>query len=349
MSQLLTNEELIGFCRQMAMVFHSGISAPEGIELMLQSNTPVSENYRDVLEKLKVYMDEMGFFSFAIKETESFPEYVESMTELGERTGNLDEVMESLAVYYEREVNLLADIKNACVYPLVMTAMMLVILLVLLVKVIPVFGEVYEQMGSQMTGIGRIFLLLGNGIRTHLSFIMIAGLVIAGVVIWVTISEKGKKESRKVILRFLRKSQVFYKVSLSRFALIVSMTLRSGMDYDTAFSMVKKFMGEEEKLMGQVMCCERMLMDGSSMGLSCQESGLFDGMQAQVLLISEQAGRTEEALQNISKELDEEVSDRINAFISKLEPSLVAVLSIMVGLILLSVMMPLMGILANIG
>lgn len=349
MNQVISNTELISFCRQMSMIFRSGISVLEGVELMLEDSGQENNNYRCMLENLKTYIEETGFFSYAVKETEQFPEYVVSMIELGEQTGNLDEVMDGLANYYEREENLYEDIKNACVYPLMMAGMMLVILCVLLVKVIPVFGQVYEQMGSRMTGFAAVLLTLGSGMREHALLLILLALACLTLVIWMFKSQRGKHAMKRTVIRYFRKNQLIYKTGLSRFAMIISMTLRSGMDYDTAFDMVRKYIGEHEELKKQIEECERLQKEGNSIGVSCQKSGLFSGMQARMIRISEQAGRSEEAFQIISQEIDEEISVSINNFIGKLEPTLVVILSVLVGIILLSVMMPLMGILSSIG
>lgn len=78
------------------------------------------------------------------------------MTKIGEETGNLDVVMKGLAAYYEREENTMQDIKNAISYPLMILCMLLAIMLVMVVKVVPVFNQVYEQLGTQITGPGAV-------------------------------------------------------------------------------------------------------------------------------------------------------------------------------------------------
>ena len=93
----LSNEELMSFCSQMAMILHAGISAIEGLAIM-REDLPDGEGKR-ILDVLYEQMEQTGNLAESMKETKVFPEYVSSMTEIGEQTGRLDEVMDGLALH----------------------------------------------------------------------------------------------------------------------------------------------------------------------------------------------------------------------------------------------------------
>ena len=101
---------------------------------------------------ISTYLEETGIFYEALQRVGVFPDYVIQMAKLGEETGNLDVTMKGLAAYYEREENTMQDIRSAISYPLMILCMLLTIMLVMIVKVMPVFNQVYEQLGSQITG-----------------------------------------------------------------------------------------------------------------------------------------------------------------------------------------------------
>ena len=165
MGKVLSNSERILFCEQMGMILKSGISAAEGIMIMKEDAGQEESPLRELYEEIQRNLDETGIFYDALEETGAFPDYMIQMARIGEQTGNLDEVMEGLAAYYEREENMVQDIKSAVTYPLLMLGMMLVIFLVMIVKVLPVFAQVYEQLGGQMTGMAAVLLQAGIGIR----------------------------------------------------------------------------------------------------------------------------------------------------------------------------------------
>lgn len=96
-----------------------------------------------------------GRLDQALEETKVFPEYLIRMTQIGEETGTLDEVMESLAEHYDREEAIRRSVRSAISYPLLMIGMMLVIIIILMTKVMPVFDQVFRQFGQEMTGFSR--------------------------------------------------------------------------------------------------------------------------------------------------------------------------------------------------
>lgn len=151
----LSNEELMSFCSQLSMILHAGISSIEGLAIM-KEDLPDGEG-KKILETLYEHMEMSGNLAQSMKETEVFPEYVCSMTEIGEQTGRLDEVMDGLALHYEREKDLAESIKSALLYPAVMLGMLTVVILILVIKVMPVFHEVLQQLGGGLTGVSAGF------------------------------------------------------------------------------------------------------------------------------------------------------------------------------------------------
>ena len=106
-------------------------------------------------------MEETGIFHQSIRDTKVFPEYMCNMIQIGEESGRLDEVMSALSEHYEQQETISRSIKNAITYPFIMITMMLAVILVLIVKVMPVFNQVYEQLGTGLTGVSKNILNLG--------------------------------------------------------------------------------------------------------------------------------------------------------------------------------------------
>ena len=129
----------------------------------------------------------------------------------------------------------------------------------------------------------------------------------------------------------------------------MSMALRSGMDYDGAFQMVESLLSADQSVKRKLDSCREKVEDGESFSAAAVQAGLLTGLYGRMLYIAERTGDTDGALKKIALQADSEVTARIQNFISVLEPTLVAVLSVLVGGILLSVMVPLMGILSSIG
>lgn len=156
----LSHAEAASFCSQMALILKSGISSLEGISIMLEDTNELNE--KKLLTQIYETMIRTGNFHESLTAAKVFPDYLLQMVKIGEQTGKLDEVMESLADYYEREANLAQTIRHAVSYPLIMAVMMAFVILVLITKVMPVFYQVFQQLGSEMTGFSRMLLLTGE-------------------------------------------------------------------------------------------------------------------------------------------------------------------------------------------
>ena len=174
----LSNTEIASFCSQMAMILKSGISSIEGVSIMLQDARGSDE--KELLTVMNDVLTHTGILHEALKKTGAFPGYLLNMVRIGEQTGRLDDVMQSLAEYYEKEASLAQTIKNAVTYPLIMIFMMILVIIVLITKVMPVFNQVFKQLGSEMTGPSGAILHIGAFLDRH-SVIFIGILIIIAV------------------------------------------------------------------------------------------------------------------------------------------------------------------------
>ena len=138
----LTNLEIASFCSEMAMILKSGISSLEGVDLLREDAQTKAE--KELLDEIYQSVMDTGRLDQALEETKVFPEYLIRMTQIGEETGTLDEVMESLAEHYNREEAIRRSVRSAISYPLLMIGMMLVIIIILMTKVMPVFDQVFR-------------------------------------------------------------------------------------------------------------------------------------------------------------------------------------------------------------
>lgn len=346
MKKKLSNEELITFCSQMALILKSGISSLEGIYIMEEGD--VSEEGKSILKELREELEMCGMLYPAMEKAGVFPEYVLHMTEIGEQTGRLDETMEALAAYYQREEEILENVKSAVSYPIAMLGMMLVIIIVLFVKVMPVFEQVYLQIGQEMTGVARNILNIGNWMRQSavvLSVIAIFVLIFAG---FMMVSEKvrNKVMGKLGTIGFMKK--IAWKRARARFASGMAMALKSGLDMDESLVLVEKLV-DYEPLRKQIVICQEQMKEGETFPKAIKEAHIFEGMQERLMVIGYETGATDEVMEQTADLYQKELQDQIQKMISILEPTLVGILCVIVGIILLSVMLPLVGIMAGIG
>ena len=142
---------------------------------MLEESEDASE--KTILQTIYDSLIESGNFADSLECTGVFPSYMLHMIQIGEQTGKLDNVMQSLSTHYEREENIAKAVKNAVAYPLIMITMMVIVILVLITKVMPIFNQVFAQLGQEMTGFSKALLSIGSAINNY-SVVLIVLLVL---------------------------------------------------------------------------------------------------------------------------------------------------------------------------
>lgn len=346
MKRKLNNEELITFCSQMALILKSGISSLEGIYIMEDGD--VSGDGREILKEIRQEIEMCGMLYPAMKKSGVFPEYTLHMTEIGEQTGRLDETMEALAAYYQREEEIFEAVKSAVTYPVAMLGMMLVIIIVLFVKVMPVFEQVYLQLGQEMTGVARNILNIGNWMRQSAIILSVIAVIVLMIVCSAVFSEKFRNKLFEKISKIGFMKKLAWKRARTRFASGMAMSLKSGLDIDESLTLAEKLVGYEP-LRKQIAVCREDMKNGESFPKALKGSHIFGGMQERLMVIGYETGATDEVMEQSADLYQKELQDQIQKMIGILEPTLVGILCVIVGVILLSVMLPLAGIMAGIG
>lgn len=349
--KLLSNQEMIMFCEHMAMVLKAGLTPAAGIDLMLDDAE--SEEGRDILLPIAKKCNDGYSFYEAVKASEVFPPYALHMIEIGNASGKLQEVMESLAYHYNREEMLAQGIKSAVTYPFLIIFMMLVVILVLVIKVLPIFQQVFIQLGTELTGFSRSLLNLGNLLATYSAiFIGLFVLAVLGF-FYFTKTATGKKLFARFASSFILTRSFYEKIASARFASGMAITVSAGLDTESSLDLVERLV-DNKKMNAKVQKC-RQLMEGDentdpiSFSKALVQSAIFNHMYSKMISIGFTTGSVEQVFQKIADSYDREIESSMNETVSILEPTLVIILSIVVCLILLSVIMPLMGIMSSIG
>lgn len=339
-----SNLEVSAFCGQVALILKSGISSFEGISIMLEDAATPEEKV--ILEKILEYMQETGSLYQSLSETGLFPSYMLHMTEIGEETGTLDEVMEALSNHYEQEDAIGKSIKNAVTYPLIMGGMMVVVIVVLLVKVMPIFNQVFVQLGTEMTGFSRALMNLGNVINQY-SIALIALLVLAvAAILYGTRTKKGRNLFRRAgyHLNFIR--PIFEEIAVCRFASGMALTLRSGLNPERSMELVQA-LNDDPLFQKKLEACQKHMEEGEDISEALHKSRIFSGVYARMASIGSKTGSMDQVMQRLASLYQDDIDSRMNNALAVLEPTLVIVLSLIVGVILLSVMLPLTGIMSS--
>ena len=194
----------------------------------------------------------------------------------------------------------------------------------------PIFEQVFEQLGMELSGTARGFLNLGAVLREYW-FVAILFVLALGFGTYYSIKKKYNLKP---------------SVCASRFAGCMALTLKSGLIPERGFEFAKELI-EDTQFQNKLSEAKEFFDNGESLPSALQKAKIFSGTYARLLMIADKTGSVDEVLGKIADQYEEEIHDRIHSLIAALEPTLVVILSIVVGMILFSVMFPLMGILTS--
>jgi type IV pilus assembly protein PilC len=342
----LSNLETSSFCSEMATIMKAGISTLDGLEILKKDTK--DQNGKDLCTYLRDSIINGSSFHDAIVNSHVFPDYVGNMVAIGEASGSLDVVLDSLGIYYKREESIHASVVNAVRYPLIMISMMLLIIIVLLSRVLPIFNRVFEQLGGEITGVAKVFLDLGNSINTYFIVILIIVVVIVLLTLFFRRTTLGKKLSPSVFGWFPPIKRFNEDIAMGRFANGLSLTFSSGLDTFQSLDLVYQLVDNKE-IQKKITICKENIRENVPFGESLAQAQLFTHLHARMISVGFKSGTIDEVMDKIATDFEEQTDTKIYNTLSVLEPTLVVVLSSIVGLILLSVILPLMGIMSSIG
>lgn len=342
---ILTNAEVASFCEQIALILKSGISSIEGISIMLEDAH--TQEDKALLQTIYDTLLETGSFFQALESAKVFPEYMLRMADIGEKTGTLDEVMEYLTTHYEREESISLSIRNAITYPMIMAGMMIVVIIVLLVKVMPIFNQVFIQLGTEMTGFSRALMDIGNVINRYSVVFVLLILAIVGVVVYGCKTKSGQNLFHKLGYKIPFERTIFENTSACRFASGLALTLKSGIDTAQSIHLAGS-LNQDPFFQEKLNLCQSKIEDGMDYYEAMHQCGIFSGVYARMISLGARTGTMDQVMDKVASLYQEEVDRKINNLLAILEPTLVIGLSLFVGVILLSVMLPLIGIMSSI-
>jgi type IV pilus assembly protein PilC len=338
----LSASELSMFSGQLALTVRTGISVSESIMILKEdAETPEAEKlFGEILSKVELGQS----LASSLEETKVFPPYMIQMIEIGEASGRLDNVLSSLENYYKREENLSKSIRSAVTYPSIMLCILVAVIMVLVIKVLPIFNDVFESLGGQMSPLASGAMSIGNAISNSSVVLIIIVAAIALVLFMMRFLEGGRATMRKIGYGIFKKTSS--KMESGKFASGMALMLASGVDINKAVDLATSLI-TDTRMSDKTSELKKIMDQGGSFTDGVKETGIFTGMQARMLTLGFKSGNLDEVMETIADNYEEDVDNRLDRLISIIEPTMVAVLCVIVGLILLSAMLPLLGVMTS--
>lgn len=340
--KMLTTEQIGSLSLALEQLIHAGIGPADALLLLKQDEE--DRLLQQVLQAMADHTDRGGSLASAFREAGCFPTYVCTLLSVGEQVGQTEQTLHALAHYYHGRARLENQLKTALVYPAVLMAVLLTVVTVLLIWVLPIFDDVYAQMGSRLTGFAGILLRIGSVLKQCLPVLALL-LTVIGCVAAIGPLRRG-------FLRFLHVQAgdrgLFARIQNARFMQVLSLGLRSGMEARSA-AMLAAELSENPAFQRRCSQCVSSLEEGKSLPKALKDAGILDSSQSRLLEAGIRSGSTDQLLPLLSEQLLDRSEEDLQRAAGRAEPAMVAVACVLIGIVLLSVMLPLMNILNTIG
>lgn len=340
---IFSSKDLSIFCEQIAMLIDSGILLYDGIKMLADesSNMKVKKIFQSISDDLLAN----NSLENALSNTGQFPDYMIYLTSIGSESGTLDKTMRSLAYYYDRQENIKESIKSAILYPSILICMMVAVLLFLSIKVLPIFKAVLNSLGANLSGAAGAIMSAGNFFTR---FSAVFAIIIVAVIICIIYFSKSAKGQIR-LMSLIWQSKIFETLSVSILTASMSTALSSGLNTDRALELSSAGIINKNIKYKIDECISIIKNEHIGAVEAIEKSKLFTGTSLNILKLGMASGNLDSSMKYISDLFNDNFENMLVRRISFIEPVSVAILSILIGIILISVMLPLLSVMSIIG
>jgi len=333
--------DLSVFCRQFVSILAAGVSIINALDMLSEQteNKVLSKAIKGVqiaVEKGETLADAMG------AEKKVFPRILIHMVEAGEASGNLEIAFSRMATQFEKDTKIKAQVKKAMIYPITVGLVAIGVVFIMMIVVIPNFMGMFADMDMEMPFMTQMVVNMSNFMKTR--WYLIIGVIVA---IIAGINFYKKSPSGKVVLGQLGlKMPLFGKLttksSSARFARTLSTMLAAGIPMIEAIDITAKTM--DNVIVRQALLdAKEDVAKGLPLSIPLKTSGIFPPMVCHMTKIGEETGNIESMLEKLADYYDEEVEVVTESLMSIMEPMIIVILALVVGVLIMAIMQPMMS------
>lgn len=335
------------FNRQLSVMFNAGLPITQALAIL---GTQQKDKYfQSVLIEIRRDVEGGANLSNAMKKhPRVFNELYTSMVQAGEASGNLDTILLRLSQYIENITKLVGKVKAAMAYPIAVLLIAFALTGVILWKVVPVFADMFSQMGAELPLPTQIVIGASDFLSANFLFIAIGLVVLVFVFRSYYRTFKGRRVIDRIKLRIWFIGELLIKVSVARVTRTLATLLTSGVEIIESMTITAKTSGNAI-IEDAVLKSRSLVQEGKPLWESWEETKQFPYMVTQMVSVGEQTGSLSTMLGKIADFYDEEVDQAVSALISLMEPIMILFLGGLVGGVIVAMYLPLFDIIGKVG
>jgi type IV pilus assembly protein PilC len=331
--------EITVMARQLATMIASGLSLLRALYVLEDQAT--SPKLKKAIVAVRGDIEAGLALSQAMaKHPRVFNELFVSMVRAGETGGNLEEVLERVAVQLEKDDHLRRTVRSAMVYPSLIAVFAVAVLVGMVVFLIPTFAEIYADLGGDLPALTQFMIGLSDAMRSYWYAFIVAPIALAFAFRHWKRTDRGRKLWDRFKLKIpMRIGDTVLKIALARFARTLGTLTASGVPILQALDITSRTAGNRVISDPMAEVAERV-REGQSLAVPLQKTGVFPSMVIQMLAVGEETGAMDRMLHKLGDFYDDEVASTLKALTSIIEPIMLILVGAIVGLVVISMYLP---------
>jgi type IV pilus assembly protein PilC len=334
----VNEKALVVFTRQFATMIDAGLPLVQCLEIL--SSQQDNPTFKEVLLKVKGDVEAGSTFADALrKHPKVFNDLYCNLVAAGEAGGILDTILNRLAAYIEKAMNLKKKVKGAMVYPAAVLAIALIVAGALLMFVIPIFQKMFADMGGTLPAFTQLVINLSEFLRRY--FILVAAIIVVFIFAFRRYyqTESGRATVDYYLLRIPVVGELIKKVAIAKFTRTLSTMLSSGVPILEGLDIVARTSGNKT-IEKAILKTKVSIGEGKTIAEPLGASGIFPPMVVQMISVGESTGALDSMLSKIADFFDDEVDAAVSALTSLLEPLLMVILGGTIGSLVIAMYLP---------
>lgn len=338
-------KELAIYSRQLSVLIDAELPLIQGLNILAKQTK--NKYFTEVIQNIRADVEAGSTLNQAKRKyPKVFDDLYCNLVASGEQSGSLDIMLRRLSEFLEKIVKLRSQVRQALIYPSAIMIFSVLIVIFMLWKVIPVFANIFIELGASLPGLTAFILALSNFLQNYILYI-IGGII--ALVIGFRYARKtrgGRRVIDKAFLKMPLFGNLLEKVGLSRVTRTLSTLLSGGVPMLESLKITSSTSGNmimEENIMKS----RTMVSEGTSLTDAFKETRAFPFMMVQMVGVGEATGTLDEMLVKLADFYDDEVEATVSALLSVLEPIMLVFVGGMVGVIVVSMYLPIFSLLSQ--
>lgn len=338
--------DLIIFSRQLATLLSSGIAILPALQLLAEQSS--RRALREVLQEIINDLQQGRALSTALSAHPlAFPELYARTISVGERTGNLEDVLRQLAIYLEKEQALSRKLTNALAYPVFVLAVAVGVVVLMLTVALPPMIELIESFGGALPWPTRALISTSHFVSAFGVYVLFGGLILAGASVWWVGQPGGRRMRDAAILRLPVAGSVILRGQLARFSRTASVLISAGLPLSEVIALAVQTTANV--IVAEALERARVaLLAGQGLSAPLAAEAFFPPLLSQMVRVGEETGTLEGNLQTLADFYEEEVDRGVQRMASMVEPLMTIFIGLLVAFIAVSMVLPMYSVISTI-